>query len=130
MRSIGPTIEKISEDEGAFLNKHPIDIILEGSYTKVPFMMGYTSREAFFLITTSGKQTNKDKLYIDFERYVPNFLDIQMGSDLSKEIANRIKKFYFGDEIPAVKDIEKYYLVIKYLPLVPIYSLFLEISDK
>ncbi|GJQ76635.1 hypothetical protein Trydic_g15495 [Trypoxylus dichotomus] len=111
MRSIGPTIENISIAEGAFIDRDPLHTIAEGQYAKVPIMMGYTSREAFFLMTTSGKQTNKDKLYIDFERYVPNFLNIQVGSDLSKQIAKRIREFYFADRALTVEQIDKYYLM-------------------
>ncbi|KAI4468860.1 carboxylesterase [Holotrichia oblita] len=109
MRYIGPTIEKISTAQGAFINQDPLDIIMKGNYTKVPLMMGYTSQEAFFLMSTSGKLSNKDKLYIDFERYVPHFLKLKVGSDLSKQIANKIKNFYFGENEVIAEHIDKYY---------------------
>ncbi|KAI4468851.1 carboxylesterase [Holotrichia oblita] len=109
MRYIGPTIEKISTAQGAFINQDPLDIIMKGNYTKVPLMMGYTSQEAFFLMSTSGKLSNKDKLYIDFERYVPHFLKLNVGSDMSKQIANKIKNFYFGENEVIAEHIDKYY---------------------
>lgn len=113
MRYIGPTIEKIPTTQGAFINQDPLDIIIEGNYTKVPLMMGYTSKEAFFLMSTSGKLSSKDKLYIDFERYVPHFFKLKSGSNLSKEIANKIKYFYFGENEVIAEHIDKYYSVIQ-----------------
>lgn len=110
-RSIGPVVEKTSIEDGAFINKHPLHIITEGSYNKVPLMMGYTSREAFFLTAGSQKLSKKDKIYINFERYIPNFVDVEIGSKLSKNIAEKLKKFYFGDIEQIVENRDRYYLV-------------------
>lgn len=107
-RPLGPVIEKISPDEPAFLAEDPIDIILEGRYHKVPFLLGYLSREGMLieLVTPKDRQ-----LVTDFQEAIPFNLRIPKGTVLSLETAEKIKQYYYGDKQPSLDEIDTLYKV-------------------
>lgn len=107
-RPLGPVIEKISPYEPAFLSEQPLDIILQGRYHKVPFLLGYNSREGMLIESTTSKAT---RLVTNFEEAIPFTLGVPKGSDLSLKIAKRVKEFYYGDKEPTLDDIDTLYKV-------------------
>lgn len=48
----------------------------------------------------------------NYETFVPNYLDVAKGSELSKEIAERIKRFYVGRGELSRELVQKDYLVL------------------
>lgn len=107
-RPLGPVVEKISPYEPAFLSENPIDIILQGRYNKVPFLLGYTSREGMLIEITVPKE---QQLVTNFEESIPFYLRIPKGSPLSLKTAEKIKQFYYGDKEPTLDDMDTLYKV-------------------
>jgi carboxylesterase type B len=102
----GPVIEK--QSPGAFITEEPLKIIKAGRYNKVPMVFGYTSREGMMFATVMKPEMPKD-----FESLIPHMLKVERGSDSSKNIANKIKQFYYGK--PGSEDqLDNFYLVSKF----------------
>lgn len=111
VRPLGPVIEKPS-NEPAFLTESPIDIIKAGTFNHVPLIMGYTSKEGIFFEAVRKLQPGA-KIPTDFETEIHYDLKLEKGSDKSKETANKIQKFYFGEETPSEKTLDNVFLVNK-----------------
>ncbi|KAK9746441.1 Carboxylesterase family [Popillia japonica] len=105
-RPLGPVIEKISPYEPAFLAEDPMDIILQGRYHKVPFLLGYVSREGMLIEVTVPKDR---QLVTDFEEAIPFNLGIPKGSPQSLKTAAKIKEYYYGDKEPSFDDMDTLY---------------------
>jgi carboxylesterase type B len=101
-----PVIEKPSP--GAFITEEPLKIIKSGSYNKIPIVFGYTTREGMlFEIWIKPRKPTMPK---DFETLIPFMLEVERGSDSSKNIANKIKQFYYGT--PGSEDqLDNFYLI-------------------
>ncbi|CAH1100290.1 unnamed protein product [Psylliodes chrysocephalus] len=98
LKAFGPTIEKNSKEE-AFISEHPLDIIKSGNYMKVPMIMGCVSREGMYihaLVNNNPKSTALMPTTL-----IPNNFQMRIGSNLHKDVSNKIKKFYFGDKDPS-----------------------------
>jgi carboxylesterase type B len=102
----GPVIEKASP--GAFITEEPLKIIKSGNYNKVPMVFGYTTREG--MLFELWPKPNKPEMPEDFETLIPFMLEVERGSDSSKNIANKIKQFYYGTP-SSEKQPDKFYLV-------------------
>lgn len=50
-------------------------------------------------------------LITDFETVVPKYFNLEKGSAKSKEVASRIKEFYYGNEEITVDNKDIYYQV-------------------
>jgi carboxylesterase type B len=99
----GPVIEK--QSPGAFITEEPLKIIKAGRYNKVPIVFGYTSREGMIFAPMMKPEMPKD-----FESLIPCMLELERGSDSSKNIANKIKQFYYGK--PGSEDqLDNFYLI-------------------
>ncbi|KAJ3638223.1 hypothetical protein MTP99_001625 [Tenebrio molitor] len=107
VRPHGPVIEHKSPD--AFLTEHPLNIIRSGQYNHVPIMIGYTTREG--ILSEVLQKPKPFKPLTDFELAVPNFLNLERGSDISKLIARRIKEYYYGNEEPSTENKDTFYLL-------------------
>lgn len=99
----GIVIENPSSDEPNVLIEEPIDIIRSGNYNKVPILMGYNSLEGILAEISLG-----DALEANFESQVPQELGLEEGSDEFKEVAQRIKEFYYGDAEPTKENLNNY----------------------
>lgn len=97
--------------EANLLTEEPLDVMLAGEYTKVPLLIGYTSREGMFSEISQRLETGAFKIFTDFEAKVPAYFNIPKGSDLSKRIAQKIKEFYFDNCNPSVDNIDSIYQV-------------------
>jgi carboxylesterase type B len=105
----GPVTEKPSS--GAFITEEPLQIIKSGAYNKVPTVFGYTTREG--MLFEIAMKPRKPEVPKNFERFIPFMLQVEPGSDSSKNIANKIKQFYYG--APGAEDkIDNFYLVNKF----------------
>lgn len=96
------------------MSENPIDIIRKGNYSKVPFMIGYTDRE-MILYEIFAARENTCRYTEDFEKQIPYTLNLRYGTEKSKELAERIKKFYFKNEEPSIETLDYDYIVNKYL---------------
>ncbi|XP_018575271.1 juvenile hormone esterase [Anoplophora glabripennis] len=92
-----PVIEKPSNT--AFITEKPIDIIRSGKYNQVPLMIGYTSREGLLLAAaevlaaSAGLPAKKDPP--NLEDAIPWHIGLESGSDISKQVCEKLKKTYF-----------------------------------
>lgn len=88
-------------NEQSLICKAPIDVINSGKYNQVPLMLGYTSNEAVLL--ESMERFGLAFVIQDYEECVPLDLKLEKGSEASKRVANKIKKFYIGDGQERIK---------------------------
>lgn len=101
---MGPVIE-LPSSERAFLAKNPIDIVLSGNYSHVPYLTGFNDLEGLFWEQLSLDLTGQSILIEDFTEFIPEDLQIAPGSEEEKALAARIKEFYYGDTEPNRDDI-------------------------
>nr|ARM65392.1 putative antennal esterase CXE21 [Ectropis obliqua] len=89
-----PCIERSAVGE-AFLDKSPVDILKAGEYKKLPLLYGFANMEG--LIRIGFFDMWKDKMNTKFSDFLP--ADLKFESTKQKEdLAERVKKFYFGDK--------------------------------
>ncbi|KAK9719044.1 Carboxylesterase family [Popillia japonica] len=110
-----PIIESSSGQE-LFLSERPIDILLSGDYTRVPYVTGFNDLEGLLMETNSLALTGESMLIEDFTEFVPFDLNIVPGSEEERALSQRIKEFYYGDTEPSRDDI---------IPAVELYSDFI-----
>lgn len=109
LRSIGPVVEHPGNESSLILA--PLaEIMLSGNFNAVPILFGYCNREGMFSELVQ-KLKGKQPIHEDFEKTVPRELNLKYGSDASKNVARRIKEFYYGDEEPSLNCVDNYYLV-------------------
>ncbi|KAF5273121.1 hypothetical protein FQA39_LY07611 [Lamprigera yunnana] len=108
-RCFGLVIEH-AKAPSAFLTREPIEIILSGDYNRVPIIIGFTSFEGM-VADFFGANVSDTYTIDDFEKMIPYELNIDSGSKLSKIIANKIKKFYYGPYNCSEEHKRQYYLV-------------------
>lgn len=112
-RFFGAVVERSSNEE-AFLPERPLDIILKGNYNHVPLIMGYNAREGMAFDNLIPYRA-KEPFFRNMELSVPFSLNIARGSTVSKEIANKIQKFYFGNiEQNRKEHLVQYYDVLNF----------------
>lgn len=104
MSVLGLTIEK--PNKTAFISEHPLAILESGNFHHVPFLLGFNSREGIFIqlspnfkIETHGANP---------ETLVPYNLVVRENKK-HKEIGEKIKKFYYGNEAPSMEKIQNCY---------------------
>lgn len=99
-------IEKVT-NEPAFLTEHPSDILTKGKQNKVPIMMGYTNKEGMlseFSFKMYTESPTFEPVIENFERKIPRILNVPKGTELSKNIAQKIKQQYFKNRTVLDKD--------------------------
>nr|CAD7444825.1 unnamed protein product [Timema bartmani] len=110
----------VSSGDVVFLPDEPIKMMQSGQFNKVPYIIGANSEEyresATSLNNTPSSWTSLSK---SFERYVPLDLGLERGSEQSLQIAEKIRKFYFGDQnmststVPQFCDMETDIMFVK-----------------
>ncbi|KAF5273123.1 hypothetical protein FQA39_LY07613 [Lamprigera yunnana] len=108
MRYCGLVIEKV-QSPSAFLTQEPRSLILSGNYNHVPIIMGYTSREGMLAEAVSQNVKINGHVVKDFEGFIPYELNIERGSMQSKNIASKIKTFYYGSSESTEDNKNQYY---------------------
>ncbi|KAB0804534.1 hypothetical protein PPYR_01504 [Photinus pyralis] len=96
-----------------FLSEEPIRILKSGSYSHVPMMIGFTSREGMIsdmFRNDSSTTPEGSQFVVDFESMIPHSFNTSSGTELSKTIADIVKQFYFGT-LSVSKQKNQYYLM-------------------
>ena len=89
-----PCVERDTGD-GAFLTETPLNILKNGNYKKLPVLYGFGQMEG--LLRVDFFELWKHKMNEKFSDFLPP--DLKFESDEEREeVANKIKKFYFGDK--------------------------------
>ncbi|KAK5645314.1 hypothetical protein RI129_006614 [Pyrocoelia pectoralis] len=105
-RPFGAVVEKYTNAD-TFLFKDPLDVITMREYHNVPIIVGYTSREGYFV----RYKYKKKQIDGDFEEEIPFSLNVEKGSEKSKNIAMKIKQFFYGDQEPSTENSNAFYLL-------------------
>uniref|UniRef100_A0A1B6C6B7 Carboxylic ester hydrolase n=1 Tax=Clastoptera arizonana TaxID=38151 RepID=A0A1B6C6B7_9HEMI len=89
-----PCVEK--EGKGSkFITRTPRDILENGDFTKVPVIIGYTSREGFIVLM--APMVNDYNL-LDKNRQIFIPKNLKVPENKRTEVGNEIVKLYFGDK--------------------------------
>lgn len=94
--------------ETSFITQDPIDIITSGNYNKIPVLIGYCKDEGIFtevILTRVKKQIAHE----DFEALIHHKLGLVKGTTASKDIALKIKNFYYPDQKVDIDPIQAFY---------------------
>ncbi|XP_050307837.1 juvenile hormone esterase-like isoform X2 [Anthonomus grandis grandis] len=95
-RFIGAVVEPSGYTGQKFFSEHPVKLLLSGRYNKVPMIMGYNSGDG--MIVDGMVEPEKNYIYwTDKEFNVPGLLNLEKGSQLSKQLGDEIIRFYFGN---------------------------------
>ncbi|XP_019873364.2 esterase E4 [Aethina tumida] len=82
-----------------FLTGHPIQLVQNGQFAKVPFLTGVTTEEhACKAFCVLNNDTLRNELNNNFETIAPIALIYERGTDNSKIISKSLKSFYFSDK--------------------------------
>ncbi|KAK5646893.1 hypothetical protein RI129_005357 [Pyrocoelia pectoralis] len=91
-----PVIEP--KHAGAFLTKHPMDILKSGQFAHVPFMNGLTSNDGGLKsVSIYSNYSLVERLNKDFEYITPMVLHYDHHNSY-KKISRAVRKFYFQDK--------------------------------
>lgn len=94
-----PSIEKVFPSHQPFLEESPLARMKSGSFNKVPLLVGFNSAEGLlFKFFMKEKPDMLNQAEADFERLVPAEFELAHGSEESKKLAEKIRKFYFDDK--------------------------------
>lgn len=107
--SFAPVVEKKFPGKIPFLSKRSIELIRSGSIANVPYLTGYNSKEGIlWLVSVRADKSHLKTLNENFQYFVPYDLKLPFNSNKSKEVAEEIKKFYFGENELNEKSLENY----------------------
>lgn len=85
-----------------------------GNYNEVPMIIGYNDREGYISELNHLRKYGSiqvDKLQ-DFVCHIPWYYNIEKKSDMEKNVADKIKKFYLGNDNVTNENIDEYFKVI------------------
>nr|XP_022909142.1 juvenile hormone esterase-like [Onthophagus taurus] len=112
---LAPNVQKyfypIIENQliNSVLTEDPRLIISKGKYTKMPLLIGYTTHEGFLFEKETEKRFKENSGVINnLDDLIPYNLNLKPESLESKEVLEKIKKFYFNGNYPKEKDLQKY----------------------
>ncbi|KAJ8895420.1 hypothetical protein PR048_000752 [Dryococelus australis] len=96
--SFFPTVDaKTQEGREVFLADVPEKMLRAGKGLKIPYITGINSRE-LKMIETGLTQATLNNYNNNPEMLIPSSLNIQKGTAESRELAAKIKSFYFGNK--------------------------------
>ncbi|XP_063222148.1 fatty acyl-CoA hydrolase precursor, medium chain-like [Bacillus rossius redtenbacheri] len=110
-RPFVPCIEFARTGEQPFLRQSPTTLVERGVFNYVPYIIGSAKREvaAFYSDATLTSQSYWQNIERNPEGYlVPAELGLKQGSEKSKEVAEKVKKFYFGNSAISYQTREKW----------------------
>lgn len=95
-----PCAETKLQGEEPFLTQLPHDILSQGTFNKVPVIIGANAEEGLLFLAV-----DYDNLVdaVDFQKALPNDL-VFPTDDVEKEIGMQARKLYMGSDNPSVKD--------------------------
>ncbi|KAJ8881685.1 hypothetical protein PR048_018171 [Dryococelus australis] len=105
-----PSLELQRSEEQPFLLHEPAYIEQHGLFNKVPYITGATKREGASFATESSMSQSYywQNINNDLERIVPLDLGLTKGSQKSKEVAQKVKNHYFGNDAISYATREKW----------------------
>ncbi|CAH2230331.1 jg12314 [Pararge aegeria aegeria] len=89
-----PCIERDIGEE-MFLDDHPVNILKSGDYPKLPMLYGITEMEGIYRM--NNFDIWKDQMNENFADFLPENLKFTSEEE-RREVAQKLKQFYFGDE--------------------------------
>lgn len=108
IRPFGPVVEPPSDH--AILTQSPHELMQNEGAHKIPVIIGYNSKEGIFFELV--RRTYPDLQFPhDLEHDIPFELELHNDKEKAKEVAEKMKKLYFGDEQCSEDTIEKVYLL-------------------
>ncbi|GJQ76630.1 hypothetical protein Trydic_g15491 [Trypoxylus dichotomus] len=90
-----PIVEQRMEGQNAFLTEDPLSVIKSGNYNHVPIMVGYNDAEGISFYS----------MYTDLFNLIPYDLEMEKDSDVTNELLQDIKDFYFNGTDPSSNDV-------------------------
>nr|CAD7395824.1 unnamed protein product [Timema cristinae] len=93
---------------GAFIPGDPLQLLKQGQFHKVPFIVGVTSAEGKIVLNDLFKKIELTKIDQNFQCIVPWDLCLELGTEKSRAIAEKLKKFYFGDKPLSKETLEQF----------------------
>ncbi|XP_063223236.1 carboxylic ester hydrolase-like [Bacillus rossius redtenbacheri] len=95
-----PSLEFPRKGVQPFLPHEPAYIEQHGLFNKVPYITGAAGREGVSFIAASKLTEDSywQSVNHNLEHVVPADLGLETGSQLSKEVAQKVKNFYFGSK--------------------------------
>uniref|UniRef100_V5G2A7 Carboxylic ester hydrolase n=1 Tax=Anoplophora glabripennis TaxID=217634 RepID=V5G2A7_ANOGL len=109
IRPFSPVIETPSED--AFLTEHPLEILKSGRNHQIPMIIGYNTAEGM-LIELIRRTKSYGELPKNLEGEVPWDLKVPPTSGKTKEIAEKIRKYYYDGEDVTDENVLKTYKLV------------------
>lgn len=107
-----PTIEKRFTTHKPYLDESPLSRMKSGKFNKVPQIIGFNSGEGiYFNFFLQENPEILNQFEADIERFIPTDLELAHGSEPSKQLGEKIRKFYFNEE-PVSGNIQKLVEVI------------------
>lgn len=73
----------------------------------MPLLVGYTDAEGILSILLAMK-SGVDPVHKDFEILIPLAFNLEKGGAKSKQVAQKIKEFYYGDKEPSKETLEAF----------------------
>ncbi|XP_063223073.1 uncharacterized protein LOC134531309 [Bacillus rossius redtenbacheri] len=110
-RPFVPCIEFARSGEVPFMRHSPASLVKAGLFTSVPYIIGTAKREvaAFYSEASLASEALWKSVNGNWEAYVvPTDLGLTLGSQKSKEVAEKVKKFYFGNSAVSYQTREKW----------------------
>nr|CAD7448142.1 unnamed protein product [Timema bartmani] len=101
-----PPTEELGAD--AFIPGDPMKLLKEGRFHKVPFIIGVNSAEGKLALTGMFNCCDVVDIEKNFQRTVPWNLSLELGTQTSKDIADKLRKFYFGNKPVNEKTLQNY----------------------
>lgn len=102
---VGPVIEYGNTSTNNFLPIEPAELVRNS--VNYPMILGYNSSEGS-IYTTKGFRNDLVPMDFQLEDPVPADLQLEKGSDLSKQVGAMIRRHYYGDKTPSYADQEIY----------------------
>lgn len=100
-------IEKPAK-ETSLISSDPAEVLASGNYHKVPVLIGYCKDEGIFSEAIL-KRVKKEAVHDDFEDLIHYRFEAKKGSELSRTMAGKIKKFYYPERESAIDQIQAFY---------------------
>ncbi|XP_063227940.1 acetylcholinesterase-like [Bacillus rossius redtenbacheri] len=105
--SFTPTEEINSSDP--FFPDHPLKLLEQGKFAKVPFITGVTSAEGRIAFHGADMHPlTMSEISENLELVLPWDLAPELGTERSKEIADKLRQFYFGDRSVSEDSVEQF----------------------
>ncbi|XP_063244711.1 uncharacterized protein LOC134545858 isoform X3 [Bacillus rossius redtenbacheri] len=108
---VGAIEKSVSSGDEVFLPDSPHNLLKSGNFNKVSYLAGDCSAEYGITAATlnSTPASTWANLNKNYEVFVPADLGLKKGSEKSLEVAEKIKKFYFGSQGISLNTVEQYY---------------------